>query len=132
MADPLSIITTATSAALQLYSLASQIRDAPSEITQVKTELRDLQSILAAARDVCQRTSVADALILRTLEQCAAHCEENLAPLDTALKPFAGGGGERFVARVQWVWKKGEVVRLMGNLGRTKETLGVAVSVINA
>ncbi|KAI1380236.1 ankyrin repeat-containing domain protein [Hypoxylon crocopeplum] len=143
--DPLSVIagitgiigfTTAT--AQQLIEIISDIRDAPTEITQLGDELKNLNMVLQSTQAVFQGQSFKpqDVILLQSVEQCMVSCKDHVSALLSVLGPLSTlsfGGGIRDKALIMWRWRqrKTEIRAQQGRLREAKASLNLIVSVCN-
>jgi hypothetical protein len=140
MADPLAIIGTigvAAQAASKLVEILSTIRNAPSEIRDLNTDVQGLKSVLVSAQSLCSQARTSDLVLLQTMNECVLGCQSTIAPLDEFLRPYAKQDGSSTTRRlslgfkVQWAWKKDGVLAMKAKLVDSRGLLGLAVAVLN-
>lgn len=131
------IIAFAAKTAQSLTTLITEIRDAPTEIADLRIELDSLSSILTSAQSLSTTYTLRkeDAVLIQTLSQCVAFCQECMHELRLVVAPFAAGArgsGRRSPMRmISWTMHKGEVKNLSGKLRDRKASLTLAISVLN-
>ncbi|WYZ38143.1 hypothetical protein EsH8_III_000057 [Colletotrichum jinshuiense] len=138
MADPLGIIgaiSVAAAAANKLITVVSNIQNAPAEITSLNSHVETLASILESAKSLCEDERLTEAAkpLLDTVEKCVINCEVAIRPLQNELEPLASGWirSQSMMVRLQWSRKKGNVEVMKTRLGDARDSLGVAVVVLN-
>ncbi len=147
MGDPLSIvsgiagiISLAATTAQSLSTLLADIRDAPSDILELDTDIKSLEAVLTNAKGIYEihGTDIDDEALVKTFTDCLQQCLLSMEGLKKMLEPFAvyqtKNGRKspmRMIGRTLWTMKKGEVRNSRGKLRDGKASLTLAVSVLN-
>ncbi|KAI4870963.1 ankyrin repeat-containing domain protein [Hypoxylon rubiginosum] len=143
--DPLSVIAGitgiigfTTKAIQEVIQIISDMKDAPTEISQLKGELENLKMVLQSAQTVFHRQNFKpkDVILLHSVQQCMDSCKENVSALLSALKQIAAlpfGGGKRDKALTIWRWmqRKTQIRAQQGRLREAKASLNLSITVCN-
>ncbi|KAI1776979.1 ankyrin repeat-containing domain protein [Hypoxylon cercidicola] len=143
--DPISVIASitgiiafTTKAAQEVIRVISDMRDAPTEISQLKGELENLNMVLQSAQTVFHGQSFKpkDVILLLSVQQCMDTCKENVSGLQSALEqiatlPFGGGTRDKVLTMWRWMQHKGEIRSQQGRLREAKASLNLSISVCN-
>jgi len=136
--DPLSIaasITGVLTFTASVLKLVGDIREAPEEMLDLRTELHNLAAILRSADEVTTRYGVRaeDAPLVDTVRQHLDHCRLVTEAIRSQLAPLVGsaGAGRRSPMRaLRWTLRRGEIRSLRGRLRDAKAGLQLAVTVL--
>lgn len=138
IAATVGIVGFTASTAQEVIRLISELRGAPTEINQVKTELENLNIALQSTQTVFlgQSFKPQDVILLEGIQKCIISCRDSVSALQTTLEQIATssfGGGMRDKALIMWRWRqhKGEIRSRQGQLREAKASLNLSVSVCN-
>ena len=135
--DPLSIVASVTGLLAftgSVIKIAAEVREAPEEMLDLRTELRNLSAILRSAADVSTRygVRVEDAPLIDTVQQHLDVCQAAMESIRSHLTDFVRPGtGRRSPIRVlRWTMRRGEIKTLRNRLRDAKAGLQLAVTVL--
>ena len=148
MADPISVAANAAAlvgladlalkASKELYNFFNDLRDAPTEIKHLETELEEVSRLLSDIRifSLDFRSSPfasKDGRGLESLLSALKSCEQDITSMRESLQPIENHRNSRtkiksVASRVQWVFMKDKIERFQQQLGRHKITLLTSLS----
>ncbi|KAF6810111.1 hypothetical protein CSOJ01_06523 [Colletotrichum sojae] len=136
--DPISIITAAASlagavfaASLKIKNTLDQLDDAPQNVSDVAEEVYAVRYALGQVEDVVRRDpDVVERLALADVFSLAVGgCHATLLRINEEYERLFARSDWK--ARVQALWKDGEMTRLLSRLDRKKATLTLLTQTLN-
>lgn len=128
------ILATSVHTTRKMIALINEIRDAPKDISDLRSELENLGLLLQSTRERIDGNKLRqeDVMIARTLTQCTEQCEASMESLRLVIAPYAAGGSASRgpMKRVSWMFRKDEVKSLMARLRDSKASLQFTVTIL--
>ncbi|KAI1500755.1 ankyrin repeat-containing domain protein [Biscogniauxia marginata] len=142
--DPLSIIASTigivgftAKTAQEVIKIISDIRDAPSELIDVRADLENLNLILRSTERVFanQTFKPRDAVLFETLEQCTSNCKTPVNALHSILQQLVVSDGAGTRSKLLWLGRwmllKSDIRSQRARVREAKASLNLVVSVSN-
>jgi hypothetical protein len=143
MADPLSMLAGITGVLAftakltrEVIALASEIRDAPEDITDLRLELQHLSSLIQSTDDLSTKYPLRpDCKPLGdTVIECLERCRTVMEAIKLQLRKFVSSGIARRspMRMISWTMRKDKIQNLRSKLRDSKAMLELSITVFNS